>query len=281
MSTLHPLFQLYAVLIGLVLGSFWNVAIARWPDHQSVITPRSRCPTCGTQLAWHDNIPVVSWLWLRGRCRHCDSPIAPLYPLVETLGGLLGWLLFTRLAPTPDALDAQSLGTWAVYMVLIGCVVIATYTDVRHRIIPDEVSLYAIPLALGLIALLELGLGFVGFPSPGWQGAVLGAAAGGGFLGAVYVAARVITGEYALGLGDVKLIALIGAFVGPAGVMVVLLLGSLLGSVGTLTATVILRRRVYPPFGVALAAATVAYLLWGPEVVPAVVPGLARFIPGG
>ena len=281
MTAMHTLFQAYAVLFGLVFGSFWNVAISRWPDHQSVVVPRSRCPVCATPIAWHDNVPVLSWLRLRGRCRHCDTPITATYPLIEILGGLLGWLLFARLVPSTSALDASHIGVWAAYMVLAGCVVIATYTDIRHRIIPDEVSLYAVPVAIGLAALLELGFGWVGFPAPGWQGAVLGAATGGGFLGAIYLAARLITGEYALGLGDVKLTTLIGAFVGPAGVFVVLLIASLLGTIGTLAATVILRRRVYPPFGVALATATVMHLLWAPEITPLLLPGLARFLPAG
>ncbi|MFT4624066.1 MAG: leader peptidase (prepilin peptidase)/N-methyltransferase [Myxococcota bacterium] len=279
MSAMYPLFQAYSALIGLVLGSFWNVAIARWPDFRSVVTPRSQCPVCSTPIAWHDNVPLLSWLVLRGKCRHCETPIAATYPLIELLGGLLGWLLFVRVMPSGHELDAAHLATWCVYMVLVGCVVIAAFTDVRHRIIPDEVSIYAVPLALGLVALLDLGFGVMGFPAPGWRGAFLGAAAGGGFLGSMYWGARLITGEHALGIGDVKLITLIGAFVGPAGVLVVLLMGSIMGSVGTLAATAILWRRVYPPFGVGLAAATLVYLLYGPELVPGLLPGLARFLP--
>lgn len=281
MTAMYPLFQAYAAAIGLVLGSFWNVAIARWPDDRSVVSPRSTCPSCGTRIGWTDNVPIASWIWLRAKCRHCAAPIPATYPLVELLGALLGWLLFVRIVPAPELLDAARLATWAAYQVCVGAIVIAMYTDVRHRIIPDQVSIYAVPVALALVAALELGFGFTGFPAPGWRHAFLGAAVGGGFMGAIYVAARVVSGEYALGLGDVKLVALIGAFVGPAGIWVVLLIASVLASVGTIGATVVLWRRVYPPFGVALAAATLVYLLFGPELVPAVAPGLARFMPAG
>ncbi len=279
MIPLYLLGQVVAVLIGLVIGSFWNVAIARWPDERSVVVPRSHCPVCGTPIAWYDNIPLLSWVLLRGACRHCGASIAVTYPLVEALGGMLAWLLFVRLVPDAGSLDVAHLTAWSVYFVLFGAVVVATYCDIRHRIIPDEVSLWAVPVGVALAVMVDA-TGFVGFPAPGWRGAILGAAVGGGFLGAIWAAANFLYRADALGLGDVKLVAMLGTFVGPVGVLVVLLVGSMLGSVATFAAMAVLRRRIHPPRAPALGAAAVGYVLSGAEIVPLFLPGLARGLPG-
>lgn len=278
-STLHTLFEGFAILLGLTLGSFWNVCIARLPERRS-LWPRSGCPTCGQAIGWYDNIPVVSWVLLGRSCRVCSAPISPSYPLIELMGGLIGWLLYRRILPSPELLDGAHLTAWWVYMAFAGCLIVATYSDIRHRIIPDETSLYAIPFALVATGLLDV-VDYQAWPAPGWRQGVWGAALGGGFLGAVGLAARYVYGPDALGMGDIKLVGMIGAVLGALpGILIVLLVASLIGAVGGLMGTLLYRRRVYPPFAPALALASLAYLLLGDLWVPRLLPGLSHYFIG-
>ena len=267
------LYHITAVLIGLVLGSFANVAILRLPDGRSLL-PGSACPQCGSPVRPIDNIPIVSWVILRGRCRSCRTPIPATYPLVELLGGLLAFLVWRRFVPGPDELDAAHLTAAALYFLLIVDLVIASFSDVRYRIIPDETSSYAVPFAiLGVVA-----LGWLGYEGPlamSWRASVLGAAVAGGSLGLLAWTANWLTKQEALGWGDVKLFALIGAAVGAApGAFLVLMLASFSGSIAGLTGLAIARRRIWLPFGPSLAFAAIAYVLWGDSLSRALVPGL-------
>ncbi len=267
--------QVGAVAIGLAVGSFWNVAIARLPENRSLWTP-SACEGCGHRIAPRDNLPVVSWLALRGRCRHCGTPISAVHPLGELLGGLLAWLVFLRFVPPSEALSPAALATAACAFGLVSLLVIATYADVRHRIIPDETSSFAVPFVIGAIVLLN----WLGASDPivvSWRASVLGAAFGGGFLAAIAWVAQWLTGQEALGWGDVKLMAMLGAAFGPLpGAYVILLIASLAGAAFGVTATIVSWRRVYPPFGPALALAALVYLLWGIEIGEALLPGMTR-----
>jgi len=263
-----------AVAIGLAVGSFWNVAIARLPEDRSLWKP-SACEACGAPIRARDNLPVVSWVLLRGRCRACRAPIPIVHPLGELLGGMLAWLVFCRFVP-PSDLSAATLATAACAFALVTLLVIATYIDVGHRIIPDGTSSYAVPFAIAAIALL----GFLGASDPvvvSWKASILGAAAAGGFLGSVAWFANWMTGQEALGWGDVKLAMLLGAAFGPLpGAFTILLLASLLGASTGLVATLVARRRVHLPFGPALALAALMYLLWGAEIGAAILPGMTR-----
>lgn len=277
METIYTIFATFAALIGLVVGSFLNVCIARLPVYRSVI-PRSACPHCGTGIAWYDNIPVVSWVILRGACRTCQGKISPGYPLVELLMGCLALLLFLRIVPDAAALNAAHLSAWVVYLGFFGALVVACYSDIRHRIIPDETSLYAIPVALLCAALLDQ-LGYTGWPAPGLRQAIWGVALGGGFLGATGMAARLVYGPDALGMGDIKLVAAIGGFLGALPAVIAVLLGaSLLGAATGLVALLWARKRVYAPFGPALATASIVYVLIGDTLLPRWLPGLAMWL---
>jgi leader peptidase (prepilin peptidase)/N-methyltransferase len=269
-----------AVAIGLAVGSFWNVAIARLPEGRSLLTP-SACEACGRPIRAFDNVPLVSFAVLRARCRGCKTPLSIAHPLGELLGGLLGWLVFRRFVPDPDAVDAASLATAALAFALVADLVIATYVDVRHRIIPDETSIYAVPVAiLGCAALGALGADDA--VVVGWKASVLGAAAGGGFLGLVAWTANWLAGQEALGWGDVKLMALLGAAFGPVpGAFSVLLLASLFGASTGLAVTLAARRRVHLPFGPSLALAGVVWLLWGPALAAVFLPGMTPGIGPG
>ena len=267
MSLLYQIYTVFAVFFGLVIGSFWNVAIARWPQDRSVVKPRSACPSCGTPIAWFDNIPILSWVLLRGECRECGWSIPALYPLIELLGGLLGLLLYWRFIPNPSALQLPNILATIVYGYFVTALIVSTYVDIRHRIIPDEVSIYAVPVGIAGCALLE----WVGYTGPfqiGWRGAVLGAACGGGTFAGLAAAAYFLTGREALGLGDVKMLAMIGAFLGPHPALFLILFGaSVSSSVIGLGATAILRRRVFLPFGPALAAWSLVYLFYADQLL--------------
>jgi leader peptidase (prepilin peptidase)/N-methyltransferase len=212
-----PLWTL-AFVLGACIGSFLNVCIYRLPADESVVHPRSRCPRCGTLIAWYDNLPLVSWALLRARCRGCSTPISVRYPLVEALTGGLAILALARFGPAPL--------TVAVF-VFTAALVLITFIDLDHRFIPDEVSLPGILVGLG-VSLLPGGIGL--------RDAALGAAAGGGILWLVAWGYERLTGREGMGYGDVKLVAMIGAFLGWQAIPAVIIIASLTGSVAGLLA---------------------------------------------
>lgn len=215
----------FVVAFGAIVGSFANVCIHRLPRGESVVAPRSRCPRCGTQIRAYDNVPVLSWLLLGGKCRDCAAPIPARYPLVEGAVALLFFASFWRHGLGPDAVAGALLATAAV---------ILAATDLDARVLPDEVTLTVLGLGLLLAASRDLdalptrGVGAFGdhlFPS------AAGVAFGALLLYGVAVAYRAIRGTEGMGLGDVKMIAMIGAYVGPAGVLLTLFAASLAGTV--------------------------------------------------
>lgn len=223
----------FLFLVGLCVGSFLNVCIHRLPKGESVVRPRSRCPRCQHPIAAYDNIPLLSYLVLRGRCRHCAAPIAPLYPLVEVLTGGVLLLAYLRFGLSPQALKATVLA--AGLLVLI-------FTDLRDRLLPDRVTfpgvaaglLFAlwVPVEDGTAALLLRLVGGGGLPSIllSVTDALLGGLLGAGLLfvlGEVWYRLRRVE---AMGLGDVKMMAMVGLFFGVKLTVLTLLLGSLLGS---------------------------------------------------
>ncbi len=267
--------QGFSVLYGLVIGSFLNVCIARLPEDRSLL-PSSACPSCGGAILWHDNIPVLSWLALRGACRHCGSPISPAYPLVEVLGGLLAWLLFRRVVPTILELDVPHLAAWTVQFTFLSLLVVAAYVDVRHRIIPDQTSIYAVPVGIAGTVLLQV-LGYDGWLSMDWRAAVLGAALWGTLFATTAWVALYLTDRVALGRGDVKLAAMLGAFLGPVGAFLVVMWGSILAAMVGVVGTLVLWRRVYWPYGPPIAIAAAVYVLWGEMIATRMFPHLVSF----
>jgi leader peptidase (prepilin peptidase)/N-methyltransferase len=197
---------------GAVVGSFLNVCIHRIPADESVIRPRSRCPGCRTPIAWYDNVPIVSWLVLRARCRRCGERIAARYPLVEAAAGLLAVLALVRMGPTSHAVAAFAF-TAALLLI--------TFIDLDHLFIPDEVSLPGIVIGLA-VALLPGGIPIAD--------ALGGVALGGGVLWALAWTYERLTGIEGMGFGDVKLLAMIGAFVGWQGIPIVILIASVTGT---------------------------------------------------
>jgi leader peptidase (prepilin peptidase) / N-methyltransferase len=243
----------YLTVFGAALGSFLNVAIARWPAEESVIRPRSRCPGCGTPIAWYDNIPIVSWLVLRGRCRACRQPISVRYPLVELAVAAiwLGMVLWQG-----PGLEAVRGATFFTLLLGIGII------DLMHRVIPDQLSV--VGAALGLAMAAPSG----GFP---FLAALVGAGAAYGLMWLVKWGAEAVFRKPALGVGDIHMMAMIGAFLGLAGALLTVLLGSILGLLigvplawfrGKLEAM-----GTYLPLGTFLALGAAITYIWGDALI--------------
>lgn len=246
-----------AGIIGALLGSFANVCIVRLPREQSIVSPRSHCFGCGHSLAWWENIPIASFLILKGRCRQCGMRIALRYPTVEALCAILAlvtWWFFRH--PLPFFLS---------FVLLIVPLVIVTFIDLEHHIIPNEISLPGIIVGIGVHMLLA--------PPGGTVGAlidsVLGIVGGGLSLFLVAAAYEKLKGQEGLGGGDVKLIAMLGAFFGWKAVILILLVSSILGSLVGITIVLILRKdlKYAIPFGPFLAAAGLIQLFIGERLV--------------
>jgi leader peptidase (prepilin peptidase)/N-methyltransferase len=261
-----------SVAYGLVIGSFLAVCIDRLPEDRSLLAP-SACTNCHSPLRWRDNVPVFSYLWLRGRCRDCGVVIPVFHPLTEALTGVLALLLFRRIFADPGDLDGPHAALWVTRLGFVSAMIVAAAVDVKHRIIPDEVSIYAVPV--GVLAAVALQYaGIEGWWLVPWRSAVLGAGIWGGAFGAISFLGEFAFGQPVLGWGDVKLAAMIGAFLGVfPGMFGVVFLASVSGSVVGLGATVWYRRRLYLPFGPPLAGAAVAWAIWGDVVMQAVFPG--------
>jgi leader peptidase (prepilin peptidase)/N-methyltransferase len=264
--------SLLAFVVGACVGSFLNVCIARWPREQSIVRPRSRCPKCGHQLAWFENIPILSWLVLRARCRCCEESISLLYPIVE-LTVAIGWLASVQLfGPTFTAIRIAIFGT-----VLLGVAI----TDLQTYLIPDGFTLFGLgwTLATAIVAF------FLGETSlfAGPYDALIGACAGAGMIAIVGWLGEVALKREAMGLGDVTLMAFIGGALGPQRAIMTVFAASALGAVAFLGVVypLVWMRRLHAreqtelalggapfeaplvPFGVFLAPAAVLTLLWG------------------
>jgi len=238
--------QASAFALGLVLGSFLNVVIARLPRGESIVNPPSRCPRCKKRIRPWDNVPVLSFVILGGRCRHCRRKISWRYPVVELLSGLLLWLLVRRVG------DPLLLVPQAAFLLALLAI---AWIDLDTRTIPDVVTIPGV--GLGLAASL--------FAPPGLAAALLGALCGGVSLwlvGTLYERATSVPG---MGGGDVKLAAMMGAFLGVGGVFGAIFLASLAGSVFGILLIALGKgsRRTAIPFGTFLAPAAIALCLYG------------------
>jgi leader peptidase (prepilin peptidase)/N-methyltransferase len=217
---LQILLGLYAAVFGLIVGSYLNVVIYRVPRGLSTVRPRSRCPQCGAAIRALDNIPVASWLALRGRCRNCGARISWRYPLVEAATGALFAACFLRFGVTWELLAAA---------IFCGLMVALALIDYDHMILPDVITYPAMAAGIVLQPLLPWARLWDG-PWGALAGAAFGAALGAGILLAVWGAWYLIRHEEGMGLGDVKMLAAIGAFLGWKGVLVSLFFASLSGA---------------------------------------------------
>jgi leader peptidase (prepilin peptidase)/N-methyltransferase len=266
---------IYSFFVGACFGSFLNVCISRWPDGLSVVRPRSRCPNCGHQITAMENIPVFSWLFLRGRCRGCGTPISFQYPLVEIIVGLIWMFAYLHYGLSFTGARVAMFAT-----VLLGIAV----TDAKRYLIPDGFTVFGLIWVM-LTAIVGM---FVAEVSPfaGLWDAVLGACTGAGaiaiagWLGEVILKAMKREDTEAMGFGDVTLMAVIGAAVGPDRALMTIFLGAFLATVLFIPLVMPIvwmraKQKGVPfekplvPFGVFLAPAGVIALLWGERLITA------------
>jgi leader peptidase (prepilin peptidase)/N-methyltransferase len=240
-----------SVVLGLIVGSFLNVCIYRLPKGESVIRPGSRCTVCGFSIAWYDNIPVLSFLLLGGRCRGCGGRISWRYPAVEALTGVLFLLATLRLG----------LGVRTIFLLTFLCgLVVVTFIDLDHQIIPHAVTLPGIPLGLIASAITR-------DPSP--RDAAAGALVGAGLVYLVAVYAEVAFQRESMGGGDINLLAMIGAFLGWRQVFLSFFIAVAAGACLSLLliATGVLSRKDRIPFGPFLALGAVVALFGGDDLI--------------
>lgn len=261
--------QLVAVTLGLLLGSFLNVCIYRWPNDLSVVKPRSFCPHCERPIAAYDNIPVLSYLILRGKCRHCKAAIPFRYPLVELLTALcFAW--FTAL----HGLTLATAANCVFAFLLIGL----SFSDLETLLLPDELTLGGtvaglafslfVPVHDSSFALIASLAGF--HPAPHWTSlgeAVVGATVPSGIMWLIGFLFEKLRHKEGLGFGDVKMIMMIGSFLGLLGMLQTLILASLAGSIIGLIWIRVARKEsdTYQPFGTFLGAAALLTAIIGPN----------------
>lgn len=252
--------DLFAVAVGLVIGSFLNVCIWRLPRDLSIVTPRSFCPSCEGPIPWYENIPVLSYLLLKGKCRACGAPISLRYPLVEIGTAGLSWFVWRKYGASAG---------YPLYFAFAASLLMVSAIDLEHRIIPDVVS---IPGAI--IGVLYAGLSHLLHSDylPSYltlPDSLIGVLVGGGSLYLVAFLYGAATGREGLGGGDIKLMAMVGAFLGWRGALFAIFVGSLFGSVVGVAVMIVKKAdgTLPIPFGPFLSGAALLYLAAGHRIV--------------
>jgi leader peptidase (prepilin peptidase)/N-methyltransferase len=261
-----------AVVFGLVIGSFLNVVILRLPQGASISVPRSHCPQCKRLIPWYDNIPILSYVILRGRCRRCGKYISIRYPLIEGLTALVSLLLYFKFG----------LGVkWGIFLAFSAALIVLAFIDLDHRILPDPITLNGIwigilvsilmappaPLASRLLRIA--GIELTNTRAIAFIESLIGAIVGGGLLWCVAEAYLRLRGIEGMGFGDVKMMAMVGAFLGAPLALLTIMIGSLVGSVmGLLFIRFSGKTREYElPFGTFLAGGAIFTVLYGQDIV--------------
>lgn len=262
--------SILVLLWGACVGSLLNVCIHRIPLGESTVTPRSHCTHCLKTIAWYDNIPMLSYLMLRGRCRHCGAGFSIRYAFIEALTACLFFLVWLKLGygPRPLALSVM-LDPWMVpiYWLCLFGLILGTFVDFDHMIIPDRVTIGGTIVGI-VLSMLVPSLHDKTSVLGGLAFSVLGAVVGGGILWTVAWVGSIVFKREAMGMGDVKLLAAIGAFLGWKAVLFTIMISSLLGATAGISMVLLgnkeMKSRI--PYGPYLALAAVMWMLWGPSM---------------
>ena len=243
--------QIAVFFFGLIVGSFLNVCIHRLPREQSIVHPGSACPKCSEPIRWYDNIPLISFIVLGGKCRRCGYPISWRYPIVELVTGLVCAALFYFYGPSIR---------FTIYFLLSASLIVVTMIDIDFQIIPNIISIPGIPIGFAL--------SFVN-SDVSWQESALGILFGGGFLALTALGYYLWTKREGMGMGDVKLLAMIGAFLGVGGVFFTIILGSIAGSIAGLFMLIGHSgdEKMKIPFGPFLSLGAVCFIFFGRRVM--------------
>ena len=260
MPPLVIFYSFASFIFGAVVGSFLNVCICRLPKNESIVFPPSHCPTCDYRIPWYDNVPIISYLILRGKCRSCKARISIQYPLVELVTALLTLFLFMRFGPHPPYHGISSWLPFLIHFLFCSAMVVVTFIDLEHQIIPDVISLP------GIVA----GFIFSFFiPQIGWLNSLIGIVVGGGSLWLVASGYELLTKKEGMGGGDIKLLAMMGAFFGWKAIPFIIFVSSLVGSVIGVTVMLIRKKdaKLAIPFGPFLALGAVLYIFFGSQLI--------------
>jgi leader peptidase (prepilin peptidase) / N-methyltransferase len=247
----HIVLGCFAFIFGSLVGSFLNVCICRLPKSESVVFPPSHCTNCDYVIRWYDNIPMLSYAVLGGKCRSCGTAISLQYPLVEFLNGALTLALFLRFG----------LGlSFGVLFLLCSALVVVTFIDLEHQIIPDSITLPGI--VIGFIVSFFI-------PGFGWMNSLIGILVGGGSLLLVAYGYQALTKKDGMGGGDIKLLAMLGAFFGWKAILFIIFASSLLGSVIGITIIAVQKKdaSLAIPFGPYLVGAALLYIFYGNQII--------------
>ncbi|NQT46794.1 MAG: prepilin peptidase [Candidatus Omnitrophica bacterium] len=243
-------------LIGSMVGSFFNVCISRLPREESVVSPRSHCMNCGHTINWYDNIPFISYIALRARCRYCAARIPIRYFIVELVTALTFLILYLYFG-----LSAH----FFAFLILLSLLIVATFTDFEHFMIPDIVSFLGIGVGLAL-ALLYPSLHHTADRLPALYRSLLGALTGGGSIFLIGVIGKLIFRKEAMGGGDVKLMAMIGTFLGWQMVLLAFFIAPFFGSIVGIVAKFKYKKEIIP-YGPYLSMATLVVIFWGEPIL--------------
>lgn len=272
----------FSFWLGACIGSFLNVVVWRVPRGESIVRPPSHCPKCNASIKWHQNIPILSWLALRGRCANCREPISPRYILVELLTGLLFLAAFWKCSPVyasvgPDGVASftRIIGLPVVWWVWISLMVVGSFIDFDHQLLPDFVTVGG--MILGVVyACIESALLFVGVGATmealrPLMTSLVGLAFGFGLMWLIrYVGTKAFKRE-AMGLGDVFLMGAIGALFGPVSVMVTLVVSAVAGSIVGVTLILLSKTKLGSfmeiPYGPYICMGCLSWMFFGPELV--------------
>jgi len=240
-----------SIVLGAIVGSFLNVCISRLPKEESIVTPSSHCPQCKSPIKFYDNIPLISYLLLKGKCRNCGLPISMQYPIVEAVTALVSFFLFITFGVSLS---------FIYYFMFVSALIVITIIDLYHQIIPDVISLPGIVIGL---------LGSLVIPQITFWSSLVGALSGGGSLFLVATIYQWLFKREGMGGGDVKLLAMIGAFLGWKAVILTILLSSFIGSIIGITVMLIKGKdfKYAIPFGPFLSLGAVISLFWGENLI--------------
>ncbi len=244
------LITVYITVVGTCIGSFLNVCIYRLPVSESIVFPKSKCPKCSQPIRWYDNIPVLSYIMLRGRCRECRVRIPVRYTVVEITTGLCALAVYKSYGLTLPAI---------CYFIFIAALIVVIFIDIDHKIIPNTITLPGIPICF----LLSFGI-----PDVTWKASLIGILAGGGSLFLVAKGYQIVTHKDGMGGGDIKLLAMMGAFIGWQGVLFTIYVSSILGTVvGVIVMIAAGKNFKYAiPFGPFLSIGAITYIFFGDAV---------------
>jgi len=241
------LLGILSAVLGAIVGSFLNVCIYRIPSGKSIVLPASHCPVCKYPIKVYDNIPVISYIILRGKCRNCNERISPIYPAIELLTAIMSLILFRKYG-----LSLEYLFSFVFTCALI----VITFIDLKHQIIPDVITLPGIPL-FALAAIFFMNVKFMD--------SLIGILAGGGFLYLIAFGYQFLTKREGMGGGDIKLLAMLGGFLGWQSLWFIIMASSLIGAVAGISTMICKGKnsRYAIPFGPFLSIGAVAYIFWG------------------